>query len=300
MLSNDDVNFRPGIRAEVIKDSISPEGHRLTTMEWSFNRFILAEVNTHRVMSRNSASSRAIPLRKQIDRVTNNIAMPVEWRAEQRGMQGGDVLDDETIEAATLAWEMARNQAVKYARVLGELGVHKSIANRLLEPFMWHTAIITATDWDGVWHQRCHKDAQPEFQAVARLAEAVRDASVPEPVAHGEWHLPYIEDEDWEAVGVLLGDVDAEEYLAVLRKVSSGRCARVSYLTHDGQRELGKDLDLYRRLTSNLKNGTGDPWHASPLEHVATPAIIMYDDDEVPGNFTGWQQLRHLVEDGVL
>ena len=294
----DDVNFKPGTSARVIKDSISPSGIRLTTMEWTFHRFILAEVNTHRVLSRNSASSRAIPLRKQLDRVTNNIAMPVEWRAEQRGMQGGDLLPEKTTEAAELAWEMARNQATKYARMLGELGVHKSIVNRLLEPFMWHTAIITATDWDGVWHQRCHRDAQHEFQKVARLAKDAYDASEPEEVGPDGWHLPYIDADDHAAAHDLeAAQTDGVTATELLRRVSTARCARVSYLTHDGRRSLEDDLTLYERLTANLSNGTDDPWHASPLEHVATPAI----DDETPrGNFTGWHQYRHMVEDGVM
>ena len=123
--------------ARIIADSISPYGDRLTTMEVTFHRFVLAEFNTHRVFSRNSASSRAIPLQKQIKRIREGIAYPVLWASEQKGMQGGDEVDDTMT--ARMCWESAANDAIASALRLQDLGVHKSLVNRLLEPFMWHT-----------------------------------------------------------------------------------------------------------------------------------------------------------------
>lgn len=266
-----------GTRASVILDSISPRGIRLTTLEVTLHRFVLAELNTHRVFSRNSASSRAIPFSKQVARIAANPAIPVEWASEQKGMQGGEELAPMVQSLATTTWLAARNAAMKHASDLADLGVHKSIVNRLLEPFMWHTVIITSTEWDGFWDQRCSPLAQPEIRVAAEAMKEVYDASEPTPVGMGEWHLPYVDAQD----RAVMSDIE------VLKKVSTARCARVSYLTHDGERSIEKDLDLFWRLAK------ADPMHASPMEHVATPAA----DGRIPlGNFNGWRQFRHDIE----
>ena len=289
-----------GTSAKVIADSVSPAGIRLTTMEVTFHRFVLAEFNTHRVFSRNSASSRAIPFKKQVARVMDNPAIPVKWAAEQRGMQGGDEIDYPWLARGN--WLEARSNAINSAARLANLGVHKSIVNRLLEPFMWHTVIVTATEWQGFWDQRCSELAQPEIKVAAELMREAYDASTPSEVDYDEWHLPYVTDEDWDSAISIIDSVpyswNAEEYnnavVDVVKHVSVARSARVSYLNHDGTRNIKRDLDLYDRLVS------ADPLHASPLEHVATPATMeeMYDGT-VLGNFTGWHQMRHFVEGSI-
>ena len=188
-------------------------------------------------------------------------------------MQGGEPLSAEMASYARSVWELAADQAMRSAKKLQAAGVHKSVTNRLLEPFMWHTVIVTATDWENFWGLRCSALAQPEIRMVAEAMKAAFDASHPLELDYGDWHAPYIQpDEDC---------LDAD-----VRKVSAARCARVSYLTHDGRRDISKDMELYDRLVSS------DPPHASPLEHVATPAR---PDHEVQGNLRGWQQLRLLV-----
>lgn len=273
------------ISAKVIADSISDQGHRLTTMEVVFPRFILAEVNTHRVISKNSASSRAVPVAKKLEEVENNPVIPVKWAAEQRGMQGGDEVSD-TAEA-TRVWLEGRDAALESAKLLSGVGVHKSIVNRILEPYMYHTAILTATAFQHMFALRANPLAQPEFQDLAYKMKDAYEASVPQEVGYAEWHLPYILDDDPR--------MDIEERI----KVSVARCARVSYLTHDGKRDIAKDLELYDRLVS------ADPPHSSPLEHVATPwpwNIAQTDGrrslGERPrlGNFIGWRQHRLDLE----
>ncbi|MDA8183862.1 MAG: hypothetical protein M0035_05490, partial [Actinomycetota bacterium] len=196
--------------------------------------------------------------------------------------------------AAEATWRAASLGAVGMAKAMVGLGVHKSIANRLIEPFSWHTAIVTATDWEGFFAQRCSPLAQPEIRVAAEAMRAALEASTPKPVLAGEWHLPYIEAEDWQEAG----QITAEPLVIdLVRSVSVARCARVSYLTHDGRRDLGADLALYERLV------TAKPPHASPLEHVATPCrhlpITEYTGDVVRpghrGNLRGWDQLRHAV-----
>ncbi len=262
--------------AEVVLDSVSPAGVRLTTIEVTLHRFVLAELNTHRVFSRNSASSRAIPVAKQIARVVEDPALPIEFGTNQRGMQAAEPLEGPEAEAALKHWLAARDAAVSAVEALAELNVHKQVANRILEPFMWHTVIITATDWDGFWEQRCSPLAQPEIRVAAEAMKAAFDASTPAEVDEGDWHTPYVRDED--------GDLDAE----TRKRISAARCARVSYLTHDGRRDLDADLTLYQRLV------TAEPPHWSPLEHVARPAAP--GEGETPGNLRGWHQLRHAIE----
>lgn len=232
------------------------------------HRFVLAELNTHRVFSRNSSSSRAIPIAKQIERVLEDPAVPMEFGANQKGMQAGEIVAD--TEGAMAAWLAARDAAVDHVRQLLDIGVHKQVTNRLLEPFMWQTVIVSSTDWENFFSQRCSPLAQPEIRLAA---EAMRDAymaSSPTPVAAEGWHTPYIREDE--------GDLDLE----TKKRISVARCARVSYLTHDGKRDLDADLNLYDRLI------TADPPHWSPMEHVATPG-------DGPGNFAGWLQLRHII-----
>ncbi len=293
-----------GFDAKVLADSRSPAGCRLTTLEATFPRFVLAEFNTHRVFSRNSASSRAIPIAKQLRRVLEDPYVPVEFGSNQPGMQAGTPLEGEKLEAAEREWLAARDDAVRRVLALvtspgevaaGEelsavldrveeatrsrtrppewLNVHKQVANRLLEPFMWHTVIVTATEWDNFWNLRCHADAQPEIRLVAESMRAAVEESEPAELGLDDWHLPLIRPEDREQVASI------ED----LVKVSAGRCARVSYLTHDGRRDLQADVDLHDRL---LESG-----HMSPLEHPARPLA----DGEWCGNFRGWRSYRKEI-----
>lgn len=258
--------------AKVIKDSVSPTGHRLLTMEVTMHRYVLAEFNTHRVFSRNSASSRAIPTSKQLERVRETPANPIEFGANQPGMQAEDVLSDDDADTASAIWTAARKFAANAAEDLAKLGVHKQVVNRLLEPFMWHTVIVTSTEWDGFYKQRVSPLAQPEIKAAASLMLEAHLASTPVELDYEEWHTPYILDDE---------DFDTE----TAKKISAARCARVSYLTHDGVRDPDKDLELFARLVE------ADPPHASPLEHVATPGDFV--EPNTLGNLRGWSQLRH-------
>lgn len=267
------------VQAKVIRDSLHPSGDpegRLTTLEVTMHRFVLAEFNTHRVFSRNSASSRAIPVTIQLEKLRTDPAIPVEFGTNKPGMQAGEPLAGEELEAAEATWLSARTFAVNCAEELLNQGVHKQVANRLLEPFMWHTVIVTATNWDGFWKQRVSALAQPEIRTAAEAMLEVYRASTPT-VPFSDWHLPYIQDDEW--------DHPLEE----LKAVSAARCARVSYLTHDGIRDWSKDLDLFEFLIS------ADPPHASPLEHVATPAwnYAWGNAEPYKGNLCGWNQLRH-------
>lgn len=257
--------------ARVLADSDCNNGVRLTTLEVTFPRIVLAEFNTHRMLSRNSASSRAIPVEKMLQRVQENPFIPAAWPKNQKGMQAEENLDALASEAARGEWLIARDRAVQQAQQLLSMRVHKQIANRLLEPWMWHTAIVTATEWANFFALRCHPMAQPEIRTAA---EAMRDAmatSTPRAVPPGGWHLPLVADDERATTEV--------DWV----KASVGRCARVSYLTHDGVRDPAADVALCDRLVAS--------GHMSPTEHVATPMLV----DDMCGNFRGWMQYRKTL-----
>ena len=261
----------------VLADSVNISGVRLTTMEVTFPRFMLAEFNTHRMLSRNSASSRAIPVEKIISRVTDGPFVPKYWGKNQKGMQAHQELTPEQAVDACRVWLEARDSALQKAKELLEIGVHKQLANRLLEPFLWQTVIVTATDWDNFFGLRCHPDAQPEFQMIATMMWESLNASAPTLLQDGEWHLPLVTLDEKVEVAAIAGAVN-------LPRVSAGRCARVSYLTHDGRRDVGEDIRLCDRLIAS--------GHMSPMEH---PAMAESESRRHVGNFRGWIQLRKTI-----
>lgn len=259
-------------KVEVIADSIAPCGRRLTTIVATYPRIIHAEVMTHRDRARNAASSRAIPFAKMVQQVLDAPFVPLVFGSEQKGMQAGGEIEG-TV-AARAFWLKARDAAVFEARELNRLGVHKSLCNRLLEPFSWITVVMTATEWENFFRLRCHPDAEVHFQQIAFMIRDARKASEPRRLDTGEWHTPFVYDEDRRELS-----------LSELLKVSVARCARVSYLTHDGRRSQVEDLHLYDRLCQG--SGFG---HWSPHEHVAQ-ALATPDRS---GPFVGWSQFRKV------
>ena len=265
------------ITAKVIADSVNTHDQRITTLELQYPRFIHSEFMTHRVFSRNAASSRAIPVVKMIRQVQEDPAMPIHWGANQPGMQATSEVQGDARTLAVGAWINAAGSAALAAQGLMALGVHKQVANRLLEPFQLMRTIVTATEWANFFHLRDHEDAQPEIRALAVAMREAMEVSTPKRLSAGEWHLPYVLENEMQLI--------REE---VLRKLSTARCARVSYLTHDGQTpDTDKDIALYERLVGS------SPIHASPAEHQATPAKYA---DSRSGNFKGWIQHRKLIE----
>lgn len=259
-------------KAEIIADSISPGGSRVTTFVLTYPRFIHSEVMTHRVFSRNAASSRAIPIDKIIEQVRTNPAMPIRWGKNGKGMQDHGRFEDETdIMACELNWRAAAIRAVESAIVLRDAGLHKQIVNRVLEPFVWMTTLVTATEWENFYSLRLHKDAQPEFQHLAHLMLKEYLAHSPQVKDWGEWHIPF-------------GDKMPEDAdLATQLKIATARAARISYLTFDRNHSVDKDIELHDALASS--------GHWSPFEHAcrATRAARA-------GNFQRWEQYRHTFD----
>lgn len=267
------------IESTVIADSINSKGVRLTSLQLTYPRFILAELNTHRAFSRSTSSSRAIPVAKLIERVQTEPAMPIHWGQNQRGMQADKEIDEP--EKAARLWHEAASRAVAVARKMEAEGVHKQVVNRILEPFVHVSTIVTATDWHNFFILRDHEDAQPEIRELARAMATAMDKSKPTRLSSSQWHLPYITDEE-KAV-----HEGGHEHLLPI--MSAARCARVSYLRHDGQSPLIEhDIRLFEQLAVST------PAHMSPLEHQARPLGNPFKTR--CRNFRGWEQFRHIFE----
>lgn len=268
-----------GHSARILRDSVSPSGHRLTTFEIVFPRPVLAEFNTHRVFSRNSASSRAIPGEKMVARALQDPFTPIYWGRNQKGMQAGAELNPDEQTEAIDEWLAARDDAVVHTQRLLDIGVHKQIANRLLEPFLWHTVIVTATEWSNFFGLRVDPNAQPEIRRIAEIMLELYNKNQPTIVGYDHWHLPLLQPRE---------ELEAAQYPMRWVKICTGRCARVSYLTHDGIRNPEADVGLHDSL---LNNG-----HLSPFEHCARPMTPEeLEQDPWSGNFQGWLQYRKTI-----
>lgn len=298
--------------AKVIEHSIREDGTKeLPTFQLRYPRIIHAEAKTHRVMSnsgeeyetviltqdagfmsdsnlsRNASSSRAIPVAKMIEQVRNNPAMPVHWGKNQPGMQAREELTGAELMTAKQAWRDAAFYAAQQSEIMMNAGLHKQVSNRPLEPYQWISVIVSATELDNFYELRDHEAADPNIFHLAGLMKAAQAASKPDvrgddPADAFNWHLPYITLEE------RLQFRTNPRYLA---KLSAARCARVSYLTHDGKMpDAAKDLALYEMLVGSR------PLHASPVEHQAYPGM---GASVRSGNFVGWVQHRKLVEADV-
>lgn len=283
------------IEAKIVADSVGPNGKRVTTFVVTYPRFIHSELMTHRMLSRNASSSRAIPVKKQIQMVIDNPAIPLAFTKNKAGMQGGEALSGDQEAAAVSAWLAGRDSAVGIAIALSDLEVHKQYANRVLEPYAHITVVITATELTNFFALRVHPMAQPEICELAtQMWNCYRD-SLPDLLIEGDWHLPFVTNEDPALTSILFKHLDDHSKTQLKIKMSVARCARVSYLNHEGkQPSLEEDLQLFDRLLGGM------PIHASPAEHQAQ-ALKHYHlngectSDDQSGNFFGWTQYRKTL-----
>ena len=297
------------IQAEIILGSISPDFIPIYTIRLRYPRIIHAELMTHRVFSRNARSSRAVPVAKMIQEVEEQPFIPWHWGKNQRGMQA----DEECDEIVSLdngiydfnredAWLWARNKAVEAAKGFNEAGYHKQLVNRILEPFTWIDVLVTATDWSNFLWLRDHEAAEPHIRDLALAIDKAINSYQLETLSPYQWHLPYVTDAEHH-----------QHSFRTLLKISSARCARISYSPFDAKEpDAIKDIQLYNKLISD------DRLHASPMEHQAVPDILVPVQAEIlhsgstppesvsplnqwiyqkfHGNFDGWIQHRKLLE----
>ncbi|KAB8122425.1 hypothetical protein D3W54_14635 [Komagataeibacter medellinensis] len=273
------------ITATSILASVSNAGKRIDTLLLRYPRFIHAEFMTHRQFSRNASSSRAIPVERLIADVERDPAMPVFWGKNQKGMQAREEMSIHDRSATEMLWHDGARYAVETARLMAGHGAHKQIVNRVLEPFSHINVVVTATEWDNFFALRDHEDAQPEIRALAQAMKAAISAADAQHLYAHQWHLPFVSPEEIREYRGLMDPTGN------LRSVSAARCARTSYLTHDGRHSsLDEDVDLGKRLTRSR------PFHVSPFEHQATPYVPGFHDETDQRNFRGWVQNRALME----
>jgi thymidylate synthase ThyX len=296
-----------------------PDEKPLVTMRWRYPRIIHGEIMTHRVFSRNARSSRAVPVKTMLNEVRNTPFVPWHWGKNQKGMQAGENLSKDQIELAEYIWDCARLDAIGRVEALTNLGLHKQIPNRLLEPFSWIDTLITANDWDNFLWLRDHGDAEPHLQDLARLVKQALDEMDVQELKPGEWHTPYVDKGESShifhhlAINRITRDrPNRKEVERVINQISAARCARMSYRPFDGDASYERELERYESLV------TADRVHASPTEHQATPderesyyicgvdenKLVITDNADLHcgwqnphlhGNLPGWIQFRKTI-----
>lgn len=256
----------------VVEDSIAPNGERLSTVAATMPRIVLAEQNTHRDFSRNTASSRAIPVKTRCDMIEKNPFVPSVFGKNRKGMQATEFLDAEKNALAEAIWREALSDNLRHARRMEELGVHKQYANRLTETFAWVTQLITATRWQNYKNLRIHKDAQPEICQIATLIKEALDKSTPKLLKEGEQHLPFVPKDDETLLNAMPRDATMtveDLYRKYGPLLSVARCAAVSYEKHHIKKTLAEEIERHDGMRSS--------GHMSPFEHQAWVA----NDEEI-------------------
>lgn len=300
------INGTNGVSGQMIKDSISPEGVRLSTVHLRYPRMIHSEIMTHRVFSRNGRSSRAVP----VATLLKEDHYSPYFMKNQPGMVASEEMDRADWLKARHIWDNLAEYTKEAVAELNKLGVHKQWANRPLEAFGYIDVLISSTDWANFMALRDDEGAQPEIIAVAKMVKQLMDNSTPSLLQPGQWHLPYIEPlidaaEVHEWLNEFGGECESEEQheaeiLELLQKISVARCARLTIRPFDGDSSIDKEVARYEKLMVSR------PVHASPAEHIATPDTLAfprlephgfsgYENGDEHGNFYGWRQFRKLI-----
>lgn len=299
------------ISAKIVADSVCPRGHRITSMVLVFPRYILAEFNTHRMLSRNSASSRAIPFKKMVHAVKSDPFIPLQWMKDHKGMQGNEFLKGFKAKLCSFFWILASRMAILMARILHMTGLTKQLCNRILEPFMWHSVLVTATEWDNFFFQRANKGADIHMQVLAHAMLDTMNSYIPVKKKEGEWHIPFQgEINDDLVIPLVSPDTNSEQSLwdavePLFIKIATAKAARISYTSvgQEQQEDYAADIKLHDKLW--------DYPHPSPFEHCAqVPTQYEYNANRVTtcikynvpvyhlgvfGNFYGWKQYRKML-----
>ena len=321
------------IHAEIVGHSLSPQEDELISVLCTFPRIILAEINTHRMLSKNTSSSRAIPFKKMVEAIKNDPFIPIAWQKEHTGMQGYDYFNVEESKINRQVWLEARDSAVENAQQIHNYEITKQLANRLLEPFMWTTMLITGSKegWDNFFNLRCpqYKIHQGTYKSkkealkyglsngelknwsdldwlqnneghaeihIMDLAEKIYDAvneSTPKQLKAGEWHIPF---EDKIQIAEDIGT--KEQVYETKVKISTAMAARTSYTIVGDEKEIDyqKMVDLHDRLLSQ------DPPHSSPLEHCARAMsdeeyeCFLKGEREINKNANHWSDVEYFYD----
>lgn len=289
-----EVKGKNGIIVKVIADSIAANGKRMTTFELVYHRLFHGEFNTHRELSKNASSSRAVPLKAAAEQVASNPAIPVHWGKNQAGMQAKEELTGADLSTAQALWQEGIDFSIDLVGRFDKIKAHKQYASRWLETGQMMKVVVSGTNWDNMLWLRDDEEAQPEFEELASCIQMAFDTSVPLELENGEWHLPYID--TYRDSDNILHYVDADGNKLTLedaQKISASCCAQVSYRRLNDSKE--KAMEIYNKLFSGRKP------HMSPTEHQATPIENFLYDVNVPFNAATWENgITHVRLDGTL
>lgn len=277
----------PFIEVKLLEHSAHTYGlnTQIATFEVFIPRCILAEMNTHRIFSRNTGSTRAIPTKRSIQNIKDAPFIPFYFGENKKGMQSKTLMSPTKAFLAKQVWNTHRIFTLWCTAALAKLGLHKQWTGRLSEPHSYVRQVITATSFDNFFGLRIDKDAQPEIIVAAYLMRQQLSLSKPKSLSpaystqsHG-WHLPYITESERQRF---------KNDPLFLAKLSAARCARTSYLTQEGaEPNIEKELATFKKLVNS------DPIHASPLEHQAYALNSINDTSR---NFKGFKQYREHYE----
>ena len=298
-------------QVKVIQDSLSPSGDRLVTFEIETYRYIWAEVMTHRQLSRNAQSSRAVPS-KTVLKVNEDFVRPIIYGKNKAGMSSTEEFNELDSAKIQKVWDAAANYAFAASKQLGELSLHKQWANRITEPFSKIKAVISATEWDNFFWLRIDPEAaQPEIVDLATEMQKAMQASIPLQLKAGELHVPYVEREVQfdlhDDIKYFSRDHELSKEEAL--RISASCCCQVSYRKLDDS--FNKAMEIWDKLFSGPKP------HMSPTENQAIalgskkasiiqrvfpsylPEGVSHIDREGnlwSGNFKGFIQHRKIIE----
>ena len=293
---------QPNMFVEVVLASRHPvTGVAVYTLHLRYPRILHGEVMTHRVFNRNARSSRAVPVMNLLAEIRSSAFIPWHWTGNQKGMQGiadwqakvlvkgaAALYDGSDVPVTNeAAWLWGRDLMCDLAESFADAGYHKQVANRLVEPWMWMDLLVTATDWKNFMHLRDHADAEPHIRDLAVLVGQALEQATVFTLSMGQWHLPYITDEDREWTFNEFGGTtnSTTEGWDFLKKISAARCARISYKPFDGDGTYEKELERFEGLVGN------SAVHASPLEHQCKP------DQIVETEITRWSEDGAMLRD---
>ena len=236
--------------------------------------------------------------------------MPVHWGKNQAGMQANEEIDN--VEGAKQLWLAARDSAISFANVMRDMGLHKQIVNRILEPFQLIKTIVTSTEFNNWFWLRDHADAQPEIKELAaKMFDSYRNSEAFN-LYEGEWHVPYVTVYRDRGSQILHYLDENDKYITAdeSKMISASCCAQISYRKNDVS--LEKASIVFDRLINSV------PVHASPVEHIGSPMTMKMVNDAIEeqldfdglthidmsgkpwsGNFMGWVQYRQLIANNV-
>lgn len=322
----------------ILTSNLAGTSKRLSTFLWTYPRWIHAEGRTHRVisigedfeilaptpspmecvdLSRNAASSRAIPVQKMINAILADPAVPLFWGKNVAGMQHKEELGPVERQRAYDIWMKSMESQIAYAKEMCALGIddesrpisaHKQIVNRMLEPYMHIKVLVSATEWSNFIGLRDHGDAEPHIQLLAQATRQELEKPAMQELEPGQWHTPFVAGDEWESFPHDSPIIDEDLINQQTIKLSVARCASTSYKTVDGF-----DMTLDRATALHDKLVSATPLHASPCEHVAQADLLYiahedkagwhperWENPKQHGNFVGFRQYRKMLPNECL